>query len=60
MLLTHTIADPGHTPYTAAGYHICLDQLESLLEGGAAAVQRHEMPPPADLVQRYREILKLI
>lgn len=59
MVLTHTIADPGHTPYTAAGYHICLDQLETLLNEGAAAVQRREMPPPAELVQRYREILRL-
>jgi uncharacterized protein YndB with AHSA1/START domain len=59
MVFTHTVSDPAHTPYTAAGYHICLDQLDTLLTEGAGSVHRQEMPPPDDLVRHYSEKLQL-
>lgn len=59
LVLRNTVADPPHTPYTAAGFHIALNQLATLLDEGAAAVRRTEMPPPDDLVQHYRQALNL-
>ena len=53
-MLTHSIADKAHAPYTAAGYHVCFDQLDTFLTLGAPAVTRQEMPPPSDLVEHYK------
>ncbi|MEA2409853.1 MAG: hypothetical protein QOC77_414 [Thermoleophilaceae bacterium] len=57
LVLFNTAADPAHVPYTAAGFHISLNQLGDLLSGGQGAVSRVEMPPPQDLVEHYAAAL---
>lgn len=57
LILSNSVADPGHTPYTAAGFHIALNQLATVLGDGAAMVRRIEMPPPQGLVDHYRTAL---
>lgn len=59
LVLRNTVADPPHTPYTAAGFHIALNQLATLLDEGATSVRRTEMPPPDELVGHYRRALNL-
>ena len=58
LMLDNVVGHPPHAPYTAAGFHITLDQLGTLLAHGAGAVQRTEMPPGDDLVDHYRDILR--
>lgn len=58
LMLDNVVAHPPHAPYTAAGFHITLDQLGTLLAEGPGQVQRREMPPPDDLVDHYRHTLK--
>lgn len=53
LVLDNTVAHRPHAPYTAAGFHISLSQLTTLLDDGAQAVHRIEMPPPDDLVEHY-------
>jgi uncharacterized protein YndB with AHSA1/START domain len=57
LILDNVVGHPPHAPYTAAGFHITLDQLGTFLAYGAGAVQRTEMPPCDDLVDHYRDVL---
>jgi uncharacterized protein YndB with AHSA1/START domain len=57
LVLNNVVGEPPHTPYTAAGFHITLDQLVTLLDEGPQAVHRTEMPPPDDLVEHYSKAL---
>jgi uncharacterized protein YndB with AHSA1/START domain len=57
LILANAVASASHTPYTAAGFHISLDQLATMLHDGAEQVSRIEMPPPDDLVARYARAL---
>ena len=50
---TTGVPDIDHSASLAAGYDLSLDQLNVLLTNGPEAVTRTEMPPPADLVERY-------
>ena len=59
LVLQYTVAEHSHTPYTAAGFHISLSQLQRHLDHGPAAVKRVEMPPPQDLVDKYADLLGL-
>lgn len=59
LVLSNTVANPPHTPYTAAGFHISLSQLTTLLNDGPQAVHRTEMPPPDALVDHYISALHL-
>jgi len=59
LVLSNTVANPPHTPYTAAGFHISLSQLTTLLNDGPQAVRRTEMPPPDALVDHYISALDL-
>jgi uncharacterized protein YndB with AHSA1/START domain len=56
LTLENVVAHPEHAPYTAAGFDINLHQLATLLDRGAPHVHRREMPPPDDLVDKYRAI----
>jgi uncharacterized protein YndB with AHSA1/START domain len=58
LMLENTLPHPEHAPYTAAGFDVNLRQLATLLDHGAKAVTRHEMPPPPDLVDYYRTALE--
>lgn len=53
LTLDNHVAEPPHSPYTAAGFDISFGQLATLLDAGPEAVVRVEMPPPDDLVARY-------
>jgi uncharacterized protein YndB with AHSA1/START domain len=53
LMLDNHVAELSHAPYTAAGFDISFDQLATLLDAGADAVTRIEMPPPDDMVARY-------
>jgi len=58
LTLDNTVAHRPHAPYTAAGFHISLSQLTTLLDDGAQAVHRLEMPPPHNLVEQYATALR--
>lgn len=57
LRLDNRLGELPHAPYTAAGFHITLNQLATMLDDGPAAVHRQEMPPPDDLVDHYRRAL---
>jgi uncharacterized protein YndB with AHSA1/START domain len=56
LTLDNITAHREHAPYTAAGFDINLNQLATLLDHGASQVHRREMPPPDELVDRYRSV----
>lgn len=53
LVFTTGVPDIQHAASLAAGYDLCLGQLDVLLTHGPSSVQRTEMPPPQDLVLRY-------
>lgn len=58
-LIASVAPDGAHAANLAAGYDLCLDQLQTLLSDGPDAVERHEMPPPGEAVARYARELNI-